>query len=486
MFVTLQRPSVLNRPPAVLRRSAARRANGAALNHRIASQSSHDSRRITDMINLLGDRFAIVCGVDDLLLENALFGAVGWVSGLANTFPREAVQLFKLAKAGTHRRGAGALPLVHAAAASRCGDQAGAVHQARQPDDRRGQRMGPRAAPDARSARSASGSQASSSTRHRYAPEAASSPPERSHTWTPTSSSSAPASSASLQRYQAAARPAVACVLIDRKGIAEETSRGNAGAFAFSDIMPLATQDVLAQAAALARAIRSGRSPSARISAADHAVAAALLARRLARPRRRRHQGAERADAAGAHARWRRWSQAPGSAHMVRSDGVLELYESEAELARAPPELERQSRARASSSAHVRGDELRELQPGLVAALRRRHVHPEMADGHRSLRLRARGRQGRAAARRDLPQGRGAGSCGRSSDGVDRRASPTARAITRQARSSSPAAPGRRPLTAPLGDHIPLDTERGYNTTLPPATASTSSASWSSAATASS
>jgi 4-hydroxy-tetrahydrodipicolinate synthase len=63
-------------------------------------ESSHDSRRITDMINLLGDRYAIVCGVDDLVLENALFGAVGWVSGLANAFPREAVQLFRLAKAG--------------------------------------------------------------------------------------------------------------------------------------------------------------------------------------------------------------------------------------------------------------------------------------------------------------------------------------------------------------------------------------------------
>lgn len=63
-------------------------------------ESSHDSRRIADMINRLGDRFAIVCGVDDLLLENALFGAVGWVSGLANSFPREAVQLFRLAKSG--------------------------------------------------------------------------------------------------------------------------------------------------------------------------------------------------------------------------------------------------------------------------------------------------------------------------------------------------------------------------------------------------
>ncbi|HHY50428.1 MAG TPA: dihydrodipicolinate synthase family protein [Alphaproteobacteria bacterium] len=63
-------------------------------------ESSHDSRRLTDMINVLGDRFKLLCGVDDLMLENVLFGAGGWVSGLANAFPREAVRMFKAAEAG--------------------------------------------------------------------------------------------------------------------------------------------------------------------------------------------------------------------------------------------------------------------------------------------------------------------------------------------------------------------------------------------------
>ena len=63
-------------------------------------ESSHDSRRITDMINVLGDRYKIICGVDDLMLENVLFGAVGWVSGLTNTFPRESVEMYKLATTG--------------------------------------------------------------------------------------------------------------------------------------------------------------------------------------------------------------------------------------------------------------------------------------------------------------------------------------------------------------------------------------------------
>ncbi len=63
-------------------------------------ESSHDSRRITDMINRLGERYIMFCGVDDLVLENLLFGAVGWVSGLANYFPHEAVALYHHAKAG--------------------------------------------------------------------------------------------------------------------------------------------------------------------------------------------------------------------------------------------------------------------------------------------------------------------------------------------------------------------------------------------------
>lgn len=63
-------------------------------------ESSHDSRRITDMINQLGDRYRIFCGVDDLALENLMFGAAGWVAGLVNSFPKESVALYSLAKQG--------------------------------------------------------------------------------------------------------------------------------------------------------------------------------------------------------------------------------------------------------------------------------------------------------------------------------------------------------------------------------------------------
>jgi 4-hydroxy-tetrahydrodipicolinate synthase len=63
-------------------------------------ESSEDVRRITDLINLLGDRYILFSGVDDLVLESLLLGAQGWVSGLVNAFPRENRLLWDLAQAG--------------------------------------------------------------------------------------------------------------------------------------------------------------------------------------------------------------------------------------------------------------------------------------------------------------------------------------------------------------------------------------------------
>lgn len=59
-------------------------------------ESSADTRRIPDIRRLLGDRFDIFCGVDDLAYESFSLGAVGWVAGLVVAFPRETVQLYNL------------------------------------------------------------------------------------------------------------------------------------------------------------------------------------------------------------------------------------------------------------------------------------------------------------------------------------------------------------------------------------------------------
>jgi 4-hydroxy-tetrahydrodipicolinate synthase len=63
-------------------------------------ESSDNVRRITDLINLHGDRFILFSGVDDLVLESVLLGVQGWVSGLVNAFPDENQALWKLATSG--------------------------------------------------------------------------------------------------------------------------------------------------------------------------------------------------------------------------------------------------------------------------------------------------------------------------------------------------------------------------------------------------
>lgn len=70
--------------------------------------SSGDTRRIVDVRNMTGDRFIPFCGLDDVVLECVALGAVGWVSGMSNVFPREGETLFRLVREG---RFAEAMPL---------------------------------------------------------------------------------------------------------------------------------------------------------------------------------------------------------------------------------------------------------------------------------------------------------------------------------------------------------------------------------------
>ena len=59
-------------------------------------ESSGDTRRFVDLRNMTGDRFIPFCGLDDVVMESVLVGAVGWVSGMSNIFPREGETLFRL------------------------------------------------------------------------------------------------------------------------------------------------------------------------------------------------------------------------------------------------------------------------------------------------------------------------------------------------------------------------------------------------------
>ncbi|MFO1287568.1 MAG: dihydrodipicolinate synthase family protein [Rubrivivax sp.] len=64
--------------------------------------SSGDTRRFIDTRNRVGDRFVLFAGLDDVVVESVAMGAVGWVSGMSNAFPREGETLFRLACAGRH------------------------------------------------------------------------------------------------------------------------------------------------------------------------------------------------------------------------------------------------------------------------------------------------------------------------------------------------------------------------------------------------
>lgn len=251
-------------------------------------------------------------------------------------------------------------------------------------------------------------------------------------------------------------------VLIDRKGIAEETSRGNAGAFAFSDVIPMATSGVLQK---LPRWLSDPLGPLTirpeylpritpwllrfwRAGWPDK-VAASLKAQsammRLARTEVETLIAS--ADLDG----------------MIRRDGVLELYESEDELRKTARDDAAKS-AEGIEFRHVRGAELAELQPGLSPRITCATFIPKwqtvsdpydyaVAVSKAAMALGASFRHGEVAELRPDDDGVGIGL----SDGGSLRA--------RQVVVAGGAWSKR--LTQPLGDAIPLETERGYNTTLP-------------------
>lgn len=69
-------------------------------NVQAVKESSGDARRITALRATLGDRLALLAGLDDMIVEAVGVGVEGWVAGLVNALPRESVRLFELARDG--------------------------------------------------------------------------------------------------------------------------------------------------------------------------------------------------------------------------------------------------------------------------------------------------------------------------------------------------------------------------------------------------
>lgn len=152
-------------------------------------------------------------------------------------------------------------------------------------------------------------------------------------------------------------------LVVDRSGICEETSSGNAAALAFSDVLPLASKGVMKKVPGwlldplgpftirpsyfpklipwLYRFWRASSEKSLRLSTQAQGQLMQLAEREMMAL-------ADRA----------------GISTMIHHDGTLELYESEVELQAAMRGWEAKRQAGIEFSI-VRGDELQALQPGL-------------------------------------------------------------------------------------------------------------------------
>ena len=251
--------------------------------------------------------------------------------------------------------------------------------------------------------------------------------------------------------------------VVDREGPAAGASAGNAGAFAFTDILPLASPGIMRKAPGwlldplgplsvpprhalriapwmvrFAAACRPGR------VAASVAAQTALmdLSRDELEPFLRQ---------TGTHA-------------MLRKDGNLQVYETEAEFAAAAPGWAART-AHGIAFRHMERDEMAELQPGLSPRFLRGTFTPgwySIADPKLYTlaladHLRA---QGGEIVTAEITALRPTDS-GVEATAADGRVLTAGQAVVAAGAFS-------HRLARSLGERIPLETERGYNTTLPP------------------
>lgn len=250
--------------------------------------------------------------------------------------------------------------------------------------------------------------------------------------------------------------------VIDRTGVCEETSAGNASAFAFSDVLPLAHKGMMRN---LPKWLADPRGPLS-VPPAYLPKLLPWLWRFWRAGSPRHYEASVTAQAAMmklAETEWMSLLDRSGTRHMLREDGSLELYESESEFQSGLQGWALRDRF-GIPYRHVQGDELAALQPGLSPRFIKATFVPgwKTADDPKLLGKAvwadaeakgARFEQGRVEAifaASDGPELRFA-------DGGVRRASHIV--VCAGAWSHL--------LARQVGDVIPLETERGYNTTLP-------------------
>ena len=261
-------------------------------------------------------------------------------------------------------------------------------------------------------------------------------------------------------RLQAAGQQVL---LIERERLAAGASRGNAGALAFSDVLPLASPGILRQAP------RWLLDPLGPLSLRP-AYAPAMLPWlwqfwRASRPARVAASTQAQADLlAQSAAEWPALLRLAGAADQLRDGGNLHLYDSAAQWRAAQPGW-KQRAAHGVAFQRLDGAEaIATLQPGLDPAIRHAVHVPHWQTVDDPLRL------CRSLAQAFITRG------GRLARAHAQALLPEARGLLLQLGDGSPllaqrvllcAGPWSHQLAASLGERFPLETERGYNTTLP-------------------
>ncbi|PLP60228.1 amino acid dehydrogenase [Mesorhizobium loti] len=251
-------------------------------------------------------------------------------------------------------------------------------------------------------------------------------------------------------------------VVFDRTGVCEETSSGNAAAFAFSDVLPLAQKGMIRN---LPRWLADPLGPLAIPPAYLPALLPWLW--RFWRAGAPRHHEASLAAQATmmrlAETEWMGLMDRSETRSMLREDGSLELYESEGEFRASLPGWAARDRF-GIGYRHVDGADLAGLQPGLS----QRFIKGTFVPGWKTVadpRL-----LGKAVWA--YVESKGA----RFERAVIARVDAGDRGIDLALASGSTRRAGQLIVAAGAWSHllarnfsdtIPLETERGYNTTLP-------------------
>lgn len=249
--------------------------------------------------------------------------------------------------------------------------------------------------------------------------------------------------------------------VIDREGPAAGASAGNAGAFAFTDILPLASPGILRKAP---KWLLDPLGPLSVPPSYALKIAPWMFRfwRACSPARVAQSTVAQTALMDLSKAELEPFLAATGTLPMLRKEGNLQVYESQAELNASLPGWQ----ARAEHGIefrHMTADEMALVQPGLAP----RFTHGTFTPGWYSIadpklytialadRFRANGGTlERAEVRALRPTETGVEIL---TDGAERRAGHVVLA----------AGAFSHRIARSLGDRIPLETERGYNTTLP-------------------